>query len=480
MTSSPAALAPFDSAAQTGNLPTLPVAVVTEVTATARKPRGRHTMVPTPLVDVNDAWTSAWTLFELDMEARDRSHSTVRNRRCNFTIMAKHAISDGLVEPEQVTRQWLQNYLNKQRKDRKGNGYTSVYQDIRAFWVFWLADNSEYDQTGQLIKTPANPMARIPAPKTVTTEVPVLSEDQINSILAQCSGRDFQDLRDRAIILMLVASGLRRFELAALDVDDVDIAARTVAVHHGKGDRPRLTIIGVDGAQALVKYLRVRAQRAHKTQPALFVSRTGKRLAPSGINQLVRRLGNLAGIEGLHPHMFRHAFADANLTAGMQEHDLMQLAGWTTSKQISRYGAARAQDRALEAGRRLARRLCELRGVWQRCRAPLCLPSGNGTASARLSSGIVLFGGRVRLRLGRRLLVTELLVERLLDAVTGSRADRALRRLECQVSQDHWQISLRLGKGASRRTALNLTIFIHKLTMSLATENLPSYTPTDF
>jgi len=169
-------------------------------------------MVPTPQVDISSAWAYAWDLFELQMQTLHRSSSTIRNRRCNFNIMAKHAIHDGLNDPSQVTRPWLQLYLNKQRKDRQGNGYTSVYQDIRAFWTFWVEDNSEFDPAGTITKAPVNPMSRIPAPKTVTTEVPVLSPDEISAILKVCSGRGFEDARNTAIIETLLASGLRRFE----------------------------------------------------------------------------------------------------------------------------------------------------------------------------------------------------------------------------------------------------------------------------
>jgi integrase len=137
--------------------------------------------------------------------------------------MAKHAIHDGLDDPSQITRQWLQGYLNRQRKDRQGNGYTSVYQDIRAFWVHWVAEETECDGTGQ-----------------------------ISSLLAQCSGRDFQDLRDRAIILVLLASGLRRFELAALDMTDLDVNARTITVRHGK---PAAVTIARLASTAVFAYL---------------------------------------------------------------------------------------------------------------------------------------------------------------------------------------------------------------------------------
>jgi site-specific recombinase XerD len=293
-------------------------------------------------MDASAAWTYAWTGFELDQRSRNRSPSTITNRRCTFNIMARHATHDELTDPDQVTKAWLQGYLLRQREGRKGNGYMTLWEDLRAFWKWWSA---EYDKP--------SPMAKLPRPATVRTSAPaVLDQDQIRAILAACSGRRFDQLRNKAIILTLMDSGLRRFELAALRLDDVDVKQRIISVRHGKGDKPRLTTLGDDTAQAIWSYLRVRERRAHATQPALFISRNGGQLTPGGVGQIITRVGAQAGIAGLRPHQFRHSWAHYNLEDGMQEHDLMQLAGWSTSKQIGRYGAARAQDRAIAAGLR--------------------------------------------------------------------------------------------------------------------------------
>lgn len=180
----------------------------------------------------------------------------------------------------------------------------------------------------------------------------MLSEDQLAAVLATCSGRGFDQLGSRALILLLMDSGLRRFELSALDVDDVDLQDRTITVLHGKGDKPRISVIGTETALAIRAYLKVRVQRAHATQPALFVSRSGRRLTPGGVGQLITRTGELAGVPSLRPHVFRHTWAHYLLESDMKEHDICQLAGWTTTKQLGRYGASRAQDRAIVAGLR--------------------------------------------------------------------------------------------------------------------------------
>lgn len=298
-------------------------------------------MLPTPQVEAAPGWADAWTGFDLDMRFKNRSINTISNRKTNVSIMAKHATADGITDPEQVTKIWLQQDLLRQGRDRRGNGYTTLYQDLAAFWTWWSDDAEK-----------PNPMTKIPRPATVTTSVPVLTEEQLRAVLAACSGRGFEPLRNRALILLLMDSGLRRFELSALDVQDVDLAERIVVVHRGKGGKARVAVIGTETAIAIRSYLRVRGTRAHATQPALFVSRTGGRLMATGVSQLVSRIGKEAGVDGLHPHMFRHTWTHVLLESEMKEHDICQLAGWSTTKQLGRYGASRAQDRAIAAGLR--------------------------------------------------------------------------------------------------------------------------------
>lgn len=115
-------------------------------------------MLPTPNVEASPGWADAWIGFDLDMQFKNRSINTIANRKCNVSILAKHATADGITGPDQVTRIWLQQYLLRQAKDRKGNGYTSLFQDLTAFWTWWSDDAEKL-----------SPMTKIPRPGTAGT-----------------------------------------------------------------------------------------------------------------------------------------------------------------------------------------------------------------------------------------------------------------------------------------------------------------------
>ena len=90
------------------------------------------------------------------------------------------------------------------------------------------------------------------------------------------------------------------------------------------------------------------------TAPNLWLGEKGKRpLTATGIKQMLERRGATIGPR-IHPHMFRHGFADASLSSGGTEADLMRLAGWRSRQMLDRYGARVADAHAREAHRRLA------------------------------------------------------------------------------------------------------------------------------
>jgi integrase/recombinase XerD len=123
-------------------------------------------------------------------------------------------------------------------------------------------------------------------------------------------------LRDRAIILILLDSGLRASELCALVVGDYDQERGRLYVRHGKGDKARYVFLGDRARKVLWRYLSSRPDA--KPTEALFATKAGTHLNRNNLHHMLRDLGHKAGVEHVHPHRFRH-------TSNMEE-DLLTCA----------------------------------------------------------------------------------------------------------------------------------------------------------
>jgi site-specific recombinase XerD len=242
-----------------------------------------------------------------------------------------------------IRREHLESFIEDQLARLRPASAANRYRSLQQFFR-WLVDEGELKET---------PMAKM-HPPTVPEEPPtVLTDDDLSALWKATSGTGFDDRRDRAILRLLLDGGIRRAELAGLRVADVDRDQDVVLVL-GKGRRPRAVPYDREAARDLDRYMdRARAHHAHASEPWLWLGKKG-RLTDNGIAQLLQRRGGEAGLMGrLHPHLFRHTFAHQQLAAGMQETDLMRIAGWKSRQMVARYGASAGHERAIAAYRRL-------------------------------------------------------------------------------------------------------------------------------
>ncbi len=155
----------------------------------------------------------------------------------------------------------------------------------------------------------SNPALEVPSPKIGRSLPKALSEREVDRLLTTtiAGGSDVQRLRDRALLEVLYASGVRRSELIGLNMDDVDLERRQMRVVGGKGNKDRTVLLTAAAADAMRRYLEHRPRSA---DPAFFLSRNGRRLSDSMLYKLFRAFVAISGIDpSATPHTMRHSFA---------------------------------------------------------------------------------------------------------------------------------------------------------------------------
>lgn len=157
--------------------------------------------------------------------------------------------------------------------------------------------------------------------------------------------------RDRAIVLMLLDTGVRAQELCDLVIGDVDVKTGAVQVRHGKGDKGRTVYLGVTARAALWGYLSRRDGERRNDDP-LFETSRGQALDRAALRKMLLAAGQRAEVaESVYPHRFRHTFAVNYLRNGGDVYTLQRLLGHTTMEMVKRY-LALAQADVAEAHRR--------------------------------------------------------------------------------------------------------------------------------
>lgn len=282
---------------------------------------------------------SSW---KLALEAANKSDRTVENYGEGVTRLADWLTLNGHSDDvTELTAEHIRGWLKDLSTDMAESTVRGRYIAVNLF-VSWLVAEGELD---------ANPMGNVPVPKVSEKVVPILKPEQLRALLDDTEGREFADLRDRALIMFFGDTGCRVSEVAGLGLSDVDLRDRTANVI-GKGNKPRTVAFGSATAQALDRYMRARRKMKYGDRDWLWLSSTAKgKFTVNGIQQALRKRGNRLGFH-VHPHMFRHGFADAWLSAGGSESDLMELAGWRTRQMLMKYGAVRRAERAREAYKR--------------------------------------------------------------------------------------------------------------------------------
>ena len=213
-----------------------------------------------------------------------------------------------------------------------------AYRGARTFYVWAVAE-------GEIT---ANPFDKVKPPRPSTQPARTAMTSDVEKVIKTIPvNRNRFNCRDRAMILCLWDSGLRRGEVLSMTVEGIDLVTRQVSVIGKAG--PRTVPISARTASAIDKYLRVSGHcgalwRAHDHSKAL---------GPTGLRLVLVRRSQAAGVQPLNPHAFRHGLAHRWLSEGGSETGLIQVMGWNSGAMLQVYGRNQKAQRAQSEHSRL-------------------------------------------------------------------------------------------------------------------------------
>jgi integrase/recombinase XerC len=284
-------------------------------------------------------WTDALAAYDRDLRARGSAERTRRAYGVDLGGFAEWAGEQGLA-PGDVRHRDVRRY---------GAGLSNAEAAPATVARKLAAIRGLYGYLVRTERVGANPAELVSSPKRSEKLPTVLTTEQMRTLLERIPARTPLELRDRAMLELAYSCGLRCEEIVNLDEGALDFETEQLRVL-GKGQKERLLPVGEPAQRALRRYLEKgrRALLADPREPALFLSKSGRRLSNSDVT---RRLGlwtrEAALAAGVSPHALRHSFATHLLEGGADLRTIQELLGHasiSTTQVYTRVDAARLRD----------------------------------------------------------------------------------------------------------------------------------------
>lgn len=248
--------------------------------------------------------------------SRNTLESYNRDLRKLIAFLKKKAVTS----PEKVTSELLTEFIGELRKN--GHATSSISRciaSIRSFFNFLL-------QEGVVSK---NIAGNLESPRIERKLPRILTTEEVDKLLEQPSPGKHKELRDRAMLELLYASGIRVSELVSLDINDFDPRVGYLRCR-GKGMKDRIVPVGSVAVNYVNEYLQKTRTRMIRTngETALFVNQHGRRMTRQGFWKILKKYAQKANINGeITPHTLRHSFATHLLENGADLRSVQEMLG---------------------------------------------------------------------------------------------------------------------------------------------------------
>jgi site-specific recombinase XerD len=269
--------------------------------------------------ELSPLWEAALLAFSRDQDRHGVAAATKRAYGSDLRELAAWATARGS-EPTDLRYRELRAFAAT--LSERGLKKSSVGRKLTAIRMFF----------DELVKSGAiesNPAELLPTPKREQRLPRALGRDQVAELLDRIPARTPLEVRDRALFELAYSCGLRAEEIVRLDVGSIDFDAEELRVF-GKGSKVRLAPIGEPAQRAIRRYLETgrHALAQDRSEEALFLSRTGRRLSTSDVRRRLQKWVSELAIAGrVSPHALRHSFATHLLEGGADLRSIQELLG---------------------------------------------------------------------------------------------------------------------------------------------------------
>lgn len=264
-----------------------------------------------------NTYVKEYTSFMTDI--RHKSLNTVESYKRDVTQYISYLDGTGVTDISSTTKTTVLSYLlYLQKEGRASSTVSRTLASLRSYYLFMM-------QNG-VVKS--NPTSNLEAPHVEKKIPKILSGEVVELLLEQPKNCDNKGIRDKAMLELLYATGIRVSELINLDVSDVNVPMSFIRCNGGK--KERIIPMGHQAKDALENYINnVRKYMVRdENETALFVNCSGARLSRQGFWKLIKYYQHIAGIEtDITPHTLRHSFAAHLLENGADLHSIQEMMG---------------------------------------------------------------------------------------------------------------------------------------------------------
>ncbi len=249
--------------------------------------------------------------------------------------------------------------------EQHGQTARTAARALRAYGRFLVSDEQVPPTPGAKQGRDSGPFHRLQLPvEPAPLRAPMATDDDLARLLATCkpaTGRNahqfaaWDHLRDKAILLVLAHTGMRRGEVASMSIDDVDLVGEVITIPVTKAKQPRRIALHPDAAGAIQRYLRSSSKDRPPDERALWLSITSRPMAamtPGGVGQMVDRRGRAAGVD-VRAHALRRRHSGQWMSRGGSETGLMANSGWKSTAMIQRYSKDMLEANSIAEARRM-------------------------------------------------------------------------------------------------------------------------------